>query len=190
MMDTTYVGMDAHAASIRVAVLRPGSEQADEWQLVYEPRGVKRLARRLTRMAAGPVLVCYEARPCGIAAGRAPHRGASAAARPGGGARPLPGTRGRGDRPHSGAPPPREAVAAAGHRLCRSALDTRAPPLAAHAALCPPPQRKPPMTTICSRLRAWRSAATRWGSSSPRARPVPTTVRRWVGCTASAGSTP
>ena len=67
MRDTTYVGMDAHAASIRVAVLRPGAEQADEWQLVNEPRGVKRLARRVTRMAAGPVLACYEAGPCGFA---------------------------------------------------------------------------------------------------------------------------
>ncbi len=67
MMDTTYVGMDAHAASIRVAVLRPGAAQADEWQLVNEPCGVKRLARRVTRMAAGPVLACYEAGPCGFA---------------------------------------------------------------------------------------------------------------------------
>ena len=67
MMDTTYVGMDAHAASIRVAVLRPGAELADEWQLVNEPCGVKRLARRLTRMATGPVMACYEAGPCGFA---------------------------------------------------------------------------------------------------------------------------
>ena len=66
-MDTTYVGMDAHAAPIRVAVLRPGAEQVEEWQLVNEPRGVKRLARRLTRTAAGPVTACYEAGPCGFA---------------------------------------------------------------------------------------------------------------------------
>ena len=67
MMDTTDVGMDAHAASIRVAVLRPGAAQAEEWHLMNEPRGVKRLARRVTRMAAGPVLACYEAGPCGFA---------------------------------------------------------------------------------------------------------------------------
>ena len=67
MMDTTYVGMDAHAASIRVAVLRPGAGPAEEWQLVNEPRGVKRLARGVTGMAAGPVLACYEAGPCGFA---------------------------------------------------------------------------------------------------------------------------
>ncbi len=67
MRDTTYVGMDAHAASIRVAVLRPGAEQADEWQLVNEPRGVKRLARRVTPWRQGR---CWPAMKPGRAASR------------------------------------------------------------------------------------------------------------------------
>ena len=66
-MTTTYAGMDAHAATIRVAVLAPGAERPEEWQLTNEPRAVKRLAQRLKRMAPGPVVACYEAGPGGFA---------------------------------------------------------------------------------------------------------------------------
>ena len=67
MMSTTYAGMDAHARTIRVAVFTPEVERPEEWQLENEPRAVKRLARRLQRMAAGPVTACYEAGPGGFA---------------------------------------------------------------------------------------------------------------------------
>ena len=179
-MTTTYAGMDAHAATIRVAVLAAEGGRPEEWQLTNEPRSVKRLAQRLKRMAPGPVVACYEAGPGGFAlqrqleaaghrmpgdragadpqaarrprqdrpprrqearraAARGPaHGGASSDHRPGGGARPLPGARGRRDRPHAGAPPPGEAAAAARHRLRRAELDAAAPPLAADVALRTP----------------------------------------------------
>ena len=66
-MTTTYAGMDAHARTIHVAVLAPGAERPEEWQLANEPRAVKRLAQRLKRMEPGPVVACYEAGPGGFA---------------------------------------------------------------------------------------------------------------------------
>ena len=66
-MTTTYAGMDAHARTIQVALLRPGAGKPEEWQLANEPRAVKRLARRLLRDAEGPVVACYEAGPTGFA---------------------------------------------------------------------------------------------------------------------------
>ncbi len=62
-MTTTYAGMDAHAATIRVAVLTAEGGRPEEWQLTNEPRAVKRLAQRLKRTAPGPVVACYEAGP-------------------------------------------------------------------------------------------------------------------------------
>ena len=59
--------MDAHARTIHVAVLAPGAERPEEWQLTNELRAVKRLAQRLKRMAPGPVVACYEAGPGGFA---------------------------------------------------------------------------------------------------------------------------
>ena len=66
-MTTTYAGMDAHAATIRVAVLAPGAGKPEEWQLTNDPKAVKRLAQRLKRTAPGPVVACYEAGPGGFA---------------------------------------------------------------------------------------------------------------------------
>ena len=64
---TTYVGMDVHARTIRVTVLRPNEAQREEWGLANEPRAVASLARRLLRDARGPVVACYEAGPTGFA---------------------------------------------------------------------------------------------------------------------------
>ena len=64
---TTYVGMDVHARTIRVAVLRPNEAQREEWGLANEPRAVASLARRLLSEARGPVVACYEAGPTGFA---------------------------------------------------------------------------------------------------------------------------
>ena len=66
-MSTTYVGMDAHAATIQITMLEPGAGQPQEWQLANEPRALRRLARRLKRTAPGPIVACYEAGPCGFA---------------------------------------------------------------------------------------------------------------------------
>ena len=64
---TTYVGMDVHARTIRVTVLRANEAQREEWGLANEPRSVASLARRLLRDARGPVVACYEAGPTGFA---------------------------------------------------------------------------------------------------------------------------
>ena len=64
---TTYVGMDVHARTIRVTVLRPNEAQREEWGLANEPRSVASLARRLLRDARGPLVACYEAGPTGFA---------------------------------------------------------------------------------------------------------------------------
>ena len=64
---TTYVGMDVHARTIRVAVLRPNEAQREEWGLANEPTAVASLARRLLSEARGPVVACYEAGPTGFA---------------------------------------------------------------------------------------------------------------------------
>ena len=64
---TTYVGLDTSKSSIQVAMLTPGSEKATEWEIVNEPRAVRRLAKRLKREATGELRVCYEAGPCGYA---------------------------------------------------------------------------------------------------------------------------
>ena len=66
-MSTTYVGMDAHAATIQITMLQPGAGQPQEWQLANELRALRRLARRLKRTAPGPIVACYEAGPCGFA---------------------------------------------------------------------------------------------------------------------------
>ena len=66
-MTTTYAGMDAHARTIRVAVLAAEGGRPEEWQLTNEPRSVKRLAQRLKRTAPGPLVACYEAGPGGFA---------------------------------------------------------------------------------------------------------------------------
>lgn len=60
---STFVGLDAHKDSISIALLRPGSRQAQEWKIVNEPKSVRRLARRL--LAEGDVTACYEAGPGG-----------------------------------------------------------------------------------------------------------------------------
>ena len=74
-MTTTYAGMDAHAATIRVAVLAAEGGRPEEWQLTNEPKAVTRLAQRLKRVAPGLVVACYEAGPGGFAPCR-PRRGA------------------------------------------------------------------------------------------------------------------
>ena len=103
-MTTTYAGMDAHAATIRVAVLAAEGGRPEEWQLTNEPRSVKRLAQRLKRMAPGPVVACYKVGPNGVVIPTRAHL--AAGARPAVGivrllARPAPaeasGRAGRGN---------------------------------------------------------------------------------------------
>lgn len=62
---STFVGLDAHKDTIVVAMLWPGAGQAVEWRIVNEPQAVRRLARKLQRVAVGSSRCCYEAGPCG-----------------------------------------------------------------------------------------------------------------------------
>ena len=63
----TFVGLDAHKASISVAMLLPSTSVPIEWQLPNEPSAVRRMVRKVEREAAGEVRFCYEAGPCGYA---------------------------------------------------------------------------------------------------------------------------
>lgn len=62
----TIVGMDVHKKSINVAVMPNGSAGVTEqWQVVNEPRALKKLAKRLKALSSSPIQAVYEAGPCG-----------------------------------------------------------------------------------------------------------------------------
>lgn len=61
----TWVGLDAHKSAINVAAFLPGSERPVEWQLANDAAAVRRMVRKVVRMASGDVRFCYEAGPCG-----------------------------------------------------------------------------------------------------------------------------
>jgi transposase len=64
----TWVGMDAHKNSIKVAALVPGQDEPVAWSEVTTVDAIRRLARRLQRLSpAGEVRCCYEAGPTGYA---------------------------------------------------------------------------------------------------------------------------
>ena len=63
----TFVGFDAHKASISVAMLLPNAVTPVEWQLPNEASSVRRMVRKIEREAPGEVHTCYEAGPCGYA---------------------------------------------------------------------------------------------------------------------------
>jgi len=65
--DTTWVGMDAHKNSIKVAALLPGQAEPVEWTEDTTTEAVRRLGRRLQRLAPGEIRGCYEAGPTGYA---------------------------------------------------------------------------------------------------------------------------
>jgi transposase len=63
----TWVGMDVHKNSIKVAALFSGQPEPVEWQEATTPEAVRRLCRKLRREASGDVRCCYEAGPTGYA---------------------------------------------------------------------------------------------------------------------------
>ena len=64
----TFVGMDAHKVSIKLAVLLPDSTKPVEWETANEKSAVRRMVRKVQRLAAGgEIRFCYEAGPCGYA---------------------------------------------------------------------------------------------------------------------------
>jgi len=64
----TYVGMDVHKESVRVAMILPGQKEPVEWSQKNTPSS---LIKRLKRKATGSLVCCYEAGPCGYALQRA-----------------------------------------------------------------------------------------------------------------------
>lgn len=63
----THVALDAHKATLQVAMLVPGKEDPLEWQVANEMGAIRRMAKKIQREAAGEVRMCYEAGPCGYA---------------------------------------------------------------------------------------------------------------------------
>jgi transposase len=63
----TYVGIDAHARELQVAMLIGQVEQPMSWTCPTEPRALEHLRRRLERDAPGAIECCYEAGPSGYA---------------------------------------------------------------------------------------------------------------------------
>ena len=61
--DITWVGMDAHKKFINVAVKLPEGEELVEWRVPNEPQQVRRLARKLVRMAVIRDYPCGALRP-------------------------------------------------------------------------------------------------------------------------------
>jgi transposase len=59
--------MDAHKNSIKVAAWLPGQAEPVEWTEDTSAEAIRRLARRLRRLAPGEVRACYEAGPTGYA---------------------------------------------------------------------------------------------------------------------------
>jgi transposase len=63
--------MDAHKNSIKVAALVPGHSEPVEWTEDTTPEAIRRLGRKLQRLAPGlEVRCCYEAGPTGYALAR------------------------------------------------------------------------------------------------------------------------
>jgi transposase len=61
----TYVGIDAHARDLHLAVLLGNASQPTVWISPNEPRAIERLRRQLERDAPGAIECCYEAGPTG-----------------------------------------------------------------------------------------------------------------------------
>ena len=60
-----YVGLDAHKDSISVAMFPPGDARLVEWQVAHDEAAVRKMAKKIRAEAAGCVVCCYEAGPCG-----------------------------------------------------------------------------------------------------------------------------
>ena len=63
----TYVALDDHKRKHQVAVLLPGVERDDAvtWRVENTPAGIRKMVRKVLKMAPGDVRFCYEAGPNG-----------------------------------------------------------------------------------------------------------------------------
>lgn len=67
MQGSTFVGLDVHKLWINVAMLLPGHDVPLEWRIQNEPGAIRKMLRRVRRLAGDDVRYCYEAGPCGYA---------------------------------------------------------------------------------------------------------------------------
>lgn len=65
----TYAALDDHKRKHQVAVLLPGvaKEEAVTWRVENTPAGIRKMVKKILRMAPGEVRICYEAGPNGYA---------------------------------------------------------------------------------------------------------------------------
>jgi transposase len=63
----TYVGIDAHARELQLAMLIDNADQPINWTSPTDARALERLRRKLEREAPGRIECCYEAGPSGYA---------------------------------------------------------------------------------------------------------------------------
>lgn len=64
---TTVVALDAHKKFLQVAMLIGRAKEFIEWTVANEPAAIRRMVRKILRLAKGRVRICYEAGPCGYA---------------------------------------------------------------------------------------------------------------------------
>jgi transposase len=63
----TWVGIDAHKATLAVAILREGSCKTTEMTIAHTANEIRKLVKSLVRQAdGGEVRICYEAGVCGF----------------------------------------------------------------------------------------------------------------------------
>ncbi len=63
----TYVAMDVHKKQHSIAMLLPGADKPIEWTIHNNDREIKRMVKRLEKVAPGQIEICYEAGVCGFA---------------------------------------------------------------------------------------------------------------------------
>jgi len=59
--------LDVHKDQITVALISRDSQQVENFEIRNEPKGIRRLTRRLGRVGKESVQIAYEAGPCGYA---------------------------------------------------------------------------------------------------------------------------
>ena len=62
----TYVAMDTHKKQHRIALQFPGQKRLIELTVQNTTREIKKMVRKITKQAPGPVAFCYEAGVCGF----------------------------------------------------------------------------------------------------------------------------
>ena len=64
---TTYIALGAHKNFHKVAMIRPGCDEIEEWTVANTVKDLRRMLARIRKSAQSPVEICYEAGVCGFA---------------------------------------------------------------------------------------------------------------------------